>query len=295
MVELFRSGDYVVSTITEREGPQRKPSELFPGLDMAVASKILETFPYSSYAPATGRLMHTYQSFLLRTPNRTILIDTCVGENKARPPHFQYPKQDFLLGFKAEGVALEDIDIVINTHLHVDHCGWNTVLKDGKWEPTFPNATYYIGQIEYDYWEKQARQGVDLPARIWTDSVLPLVDSGKALIVPEDYRLSDDIWFSHAPGHTPGQFMVNVQAGDTRLIFATDAIHHPLQVYMPQHATIFCEDKPLAVETRMKLLNEAADTDAVIFPEHFAYPVAGRVKREGNGFRYEYVDAKLRG
>lgn len=162
MVEIVRAGAWSVSTITEREGPQRRPHELFPGIDREAAAKVLADFPHSSFAPATGRLFHTYQSFVLRTPTRTILIDTCVGEGKARPPHFGFPKQDWLDALGADGLTVEDIDIVINTHMHVDHVGWNTVLDNGRWVPTFPNASYYFGQVEYDFWQDKVRMGFDL-------------------------------------------------------------------------------------------------------------------------------------
>jgi len=289
MVEIVRAGDWSVGTITEREGPQRRPHELFPGIDRAAASRVLEGFSNSSFAPATGRLFHTYQSFVLRTPGQTILIDTCVGDHKARPPHFNFPKQDWLDAFAAEGLSVEDIDVVINTHLHVDHVGWNTVLEDGRWVPTFPNAKYYFGQSEFEFWDGRARKGFDLPARILADSVNPVIEAGKAELVATNFRLNEHIWFEPAPGHTPGQFVVHVQAGAQKIVFATDAVHHPLQIAFPQFSTIFCEDKEQAARTRLDLLTAVADTDTILVPEHFAYPVAGRVVREGTGFGYVYL------
>jgi glyoxylase-like metal-dependent hydrolase (beta-lactamase superfamily II) len=118
------------------------------------------------YLPASDRIYNTYQSFVLRLPGQTILIDTCVGENKARPPQFAaYPKQPWLDAFKAEGLSFEDIDLVICTHLHVDHVGWNTRLVDGVWQPTFPKAKYIFGRLECEYWEDQVNKGNDLACR----------------------------------------------------------------------------------------------------------------------------------
>lgn len=116
-----------------------------------------------------------------------------------------------------------------------------------------------------------------------------MLDAGKAELVASDFRLDEHIWFEPAPGHTPGQFVAHVQAGEQKIIFATDAVHHPLQVAFPEHSTIFCEDKAQAVETRMALLEAVADTDTILVPEHFAFPVAGRVVREGGGYRYRYL------
>ena len=107
----------------------------------------------------------TYQTFVVRTPHHTILVDTCTGEDKGYPAPMDFPKQPWLDGFKAEGLRFEDIDYVFCTHLHIDHCGWNTVLRDGRWVPTFPQGEIRLPQARVcrvgggdEAWRPAARQ-----------------------------------------------------------------------------------------------------------------------------------------
>jgi hypothetical protein len=189
-VQLFSIGDVRVSALIEREGPQRKTAELFPTADRELALRHFRDMEPFLYQPASDRIYNTYQSFQLRIPGRTVLIDTCVGENKARPPQFAaYPKKPWLDACAAEGLSFEDIDLEICTHLHVDHVGWNTRLIDGRWEPTYPNPKYIFGRVECEYWEARVDEGYDLPGRIWTDSCLPLIRSGRAELVEMDADL----------------------------------------------------------------------------------------------------------
>jgi glyoxylase-like metal-dependent hydrolase (beta-lactamase superfamily II) len=156
----------------------------------------------------------------------------------------------------------------------------------------FPNARYVFGAEEYAYWQREAARGDDLAARIWTDSTLPVVTAGRADLVASDHRLDDGLWFTPAPGHTPGMFRVDLIAGEERLIFATDIIHHPLQCHMPEQSTVFCVDGAMAGRTRRAFLEEVAGTGAIVMPEHFSWPVAGRVERDGDAFRYVYLDGR---
>jgi glyoxylase-like metal-dependent hydrolase (beta-lactamase superfamily II) len=287
-MKLFSLNDVQVSTLIEREGPQRKTLELFPTADREQARRHFREMEPFLYLPGSDRIYNSYQSFLVRMPGRTILIDTCVGENKARPPQFAaYPKTPWLEAFKAEGLSFSDIDLVICTHLHVDHVGWNTRLVDGRWEPTFPNAKYIFGRIECEYWEDQVNKGYDLPGRIWTDSCLPLIRSGRAELVEMDARLGDDLHLSPAPGHSPGMFCVNVACGgDRRIMFVADVLHHPLQCREPEWSTCFCFDPAQAAVTRRRLFEEIADSDTIIVPEHVPFPTAGRIESDGDRFRY---------
>jgi glyoxylase-like metal-dependent hydrolase (beta-lactamase superfamily II) len=222
---------------------------------------------------------------------RTILIDTCVGDNKARPPHFAaYPKFPWLEALKAEGVGFDQVDMVINTHLHVDHVGWNTRLVNEQWVPTFPKATYVFGRLECEYWQEQMNKGHDLPGRIWTDSILPIIQAGKADLVEMDARLAPNLWLSPAPGHSPGMFCVNIISNTgKRIMFVADAIHHPIQAREPDWSTCFCADPVQAAKTRRALFEEIADKDVVIVPEHVPFPTAGRIKSDGDRYRYVFA------
>jgi glyoxylase-like metal-dependent hydrolase (beta-lactamase superfamily II) len=290
-MELFKSGDVRISTLIEREGPQRKTKELFPTADVARAQEHFREMEPFLYLPASDRIYNTYQSFLLRMPSKTILIDTCVGENKARPPHFaSFPKKPWLDALAAEGLSFSDIDVVICTHLHVDHVGWNTVLINERWVPTFPKARYLFGRLECEYWEEQAKLGYDLPARIWADSCLPVIQAGRAELVEMDADLGDGIRLRPAPGHSPGMFCVDVTVSDgPRLMFIADVMHHPIQCREPDWSTCFCADPTHAAATRRELFAEVADKDVIVFPEHVPFPTAGRIESDGSRYRYRFA------
>ena len=287
-MHLLSVGDLQVSTLIEREGPQRKTRELFPGAEVARAEEHLREMEPFLYLPASGRIYNTYQSFVVRLPNKTILIDTCVGDNKARPPHFSsFPKKPWLEALAAEGLTFADIDLVICTHLHVDHVGWNTLLVDGHWRPAFPNARYVFGRIETEHWEAQVKKGDDLAGRIWTDSCLPILQSGLADLVEMDADLGDGIRLRPVPGHTPGMFCVSIaRQRNPAVMFIADVLHHPLQCREPDWSTSFCTDPALAAKTRRELLEEIADTDTLVLPEHVPFPTVGRIESDGSRFRY---------
>jgi len=287
-MKLYSRGDVQVSTLIEREGPQRKTAELFPKADRERALKHFREMEAFLYQPASDRIYNTYQSFVLRMPGRTVLIDTCVGENKARPPQFSaYPKKPWLDALGDEGLTFDDIDLVICTHLHVDHVGWNTRLVDGRWEPTFPNAKYVFGRVECEYWEEQVNKGDDLAGRIWTDSCLPILRCGRAELVEMDADLGDGLRLRPAPGHSPGMFCVSVSGGgEDEIIFIADVLHHPLQCREPDWSTCFCADPELAAKTRRELFEEIADTNTLVVPEHVPFPTIGRIESDGDRFRY---------
>jgi glyoxylase-like metal-dependent hydrolase (beta-lactamase superfamily II) len=286
----FKIGEYEVSSIIEREGPIRTPKVMFPTADPRRAEELLREGPSNVWSPTSGILFNTYQTFVIRSAKRTVLIDTCVGENKARPPHFNYPKQPWLDGFDRQGLRFEQVDVVVNTHLHVDHCGWNTRLVNGRWMPTFPKARYCMSDVEFGYWRDQTALGWELPGRIWTDSALPLVESGHAHLVTMDARVDDDLSLIPTPGHTPGHVCVRLRSGGLEAIFIGDLMHHPIQCAEPGWSSCFCVDPQLAASTRRRLFESVADTSTIIVPEHFPYPTAGRIRSHGAAFRWEFLD-----
>ena len=148
-------GDVTITSIIERDGPWRKPEEMFPAYDAGGRQAPSRGAGSEVFDPASGKMVITYQTFIVRTPKHTVLIDTCTGEDKGYPPPMDFPKQPWLDGFRAAGLRFEDIDYVFCTHLHIDHTGWNTMLRNGKWVPTFPKAKYIFHKGEYAAWEGQ--------------------------------------------------------------------------------------------------------------------------------------------
>ncbi len=289
-MKTFSIGGVAVSSIIERDGPWRKPADMFPQADEERARAHLAEMESFVYDAEADLLDVTYQTFVLRTDKRTILIDTCVGENKPnRGPALDFPKQPWLDGFARHGLRFEDIDYVFCTHLHVDHCGWNTRLENGCWVPTFPNAKYVFSKREYDFWEQETNKGSSPPGDVWLDSCLPIVEAGQALLVADDHALDDQIWLTPAPGHSPGQVCVNLESGGEKALFTGDVMHHALQCNEPDWASCFCWDRDLSAATRRGILETVADTGTIIVPAHFPGPTAGHVRGAGENFRFSFL------
>jgi glyoxylase-like metal-dependent hydrolase (beta-lactamase superfamily II) len=186
----------------------------------------------------------------------------------------------------AAGVSVDDIDIVMCTHLHVDHVGWNTKLENGRWVPTFPRARYVFGQREYDYWTAQNAKAEVPP---FTDSVLPVVEADRADIVTDDFAIGDHVRIMPTPGHTPGHFAVAVGKGKDDAVFSGDLIHTPLQLRHPELSPKFDIDPAQAATTRRQFLERYCDTDTLCCAAHFPSPTVGKIRRKDNAFSCERV------
>ena len=194
----IRIGDVSVAEIVERDGPWRPINNMFPTADIDVAHKHLARMDPCVFDPASGKLVITYRSFVVRTPKHNILIDTCTGEHKGYAPPMDFPKQPWVDRFHALGLTFENIDFVFCTHLHIDHTGWNTRLVNGQWVPTFPNAKYIFHKREYAFWEQETRRGGNPHFNlgpVWTMNCEPIVEAGQALLIDESYSLDDTLVF----------------------------------------------------------------------------------------------------
>jgi glyoxylase-like metal-dependent hydrolase (beta-lactamase superfamily II) len=236
---------------------------------------------------AAGKVLLTIQSHLLRFGGKTVLIDTCVGEHKARPLRPEWNERSatrYLAHLAAAGCAPQDIDIVMCTHLHADHVGWNTRLESGRWVPTFPNARYVMSQREID---QRAQEAANSPAAnhgSFQDSVLPILDAGLAQVQKPGDRIADEALIVDLAGHAPGQIGLDVAAGrDAHFLFCGDAIHSPVQVFQPDWSSGFCLDRAQAAQTRRALLRRAADEDLRLVPGHLRGTTM-RVAERNGGF-----------
>ena len=243
--------------------------------------------------PDQSNMRISVHSFVLRVDDRNILIDTCCGNDKPRSiPNVDKQQFPYLDNLKAAGLKPEDIDVVMCTHLHFDHVGWNTRLQDGSWVPTFPNARYLFGRQDIDFYSKQRHEEDHRAA--FDDSVAPILDAGLADLVDQDTRIhkeiGDGVWLEDASGHSPGNLCVMAECGGERAIFSGDCFHHPVQIVRPDAAFFFDEDSKQAAATRQRLLESYANTDAIFFPAHFTGETAGRVERDNDGqLRFRFV------
>jgi glyoxylase-like metal-dependent hydrolase (beta-lactamase superfamily II) len=287
-----RIGEFGVTRIVEYEGPFFPAAEFFPDFDPEVVRAHADLLGPQLIEPQSGRLMFSFHSFIVKTPHHTILIDACLGNDKERPtrPQFHRMRTPYLADLDRAGVKPEDVDFVMCTHLHWDHVGWNTRLQDGSWVPTFPKARYVMAKREFDAWQATHQGGPDTPhRRAFEDSVLPVVKSGQSLLVGDDFALEDGIWFEGAPGHTPGNVVIHARSQGQKGLFMGDVLHHPIQLIKPEWSTFACSDQDRSRQTRMRLVEEHADSGTLVLPAHFPAPTAGHIVRQNGGDRYRYA------
>ena len=237
----------------------------------------------------TNTVRSAVQSWVLRSEGKTILIDTGNGNHKERPyvPMWGHLDTDYLANLAAAGVEPEDVDIVVNTHLHLDHVGWNTYLHDRSWVPTFPNAKYLIAKDEFEFWNPaNGHKPMFGPGNqnVFEDSVAPVHAAGQSLLWEGEHRIDGNLVLSSAPGHTPGSAVVTLESGSDRALFAGDILHSPAQFAQPDFSSCFCEDPDTARATRHRLLGWAADNNALVLPAHFGGHAAAEIARAGSTF-----------
>jgi glyoxylase-like metal-dependent hydrolase (beta-lactamase superfamily II) len=226
-------------------------------------------------------------SWVIRVDGLTVLVDPCNGNGRKRGiPNFDDLDVPYLGRLAALGAPAETIDIVFCTHLHYDHCGWNTTSIDGRWVPTFPNASYVFVDTEYRRWDSTnpTRHPNDFNPSVFDECVRPIVEAGQAKIVSVPYAISPSLSVESAPGHTVGHSMLRLVSDGQRGYFAGDVLHHPAQVCRPELHLPGCDDLATAVATRRELFRRVNTEGALLFPAHFAAPHYGRVGLDGVEF-----------
>lgn len=236
-----------------------------------------------NYSGENGKLKARVQAFLVEVGGKKILVDSCCGDGRERPglPEWGHMQTGFMDRFKQVWQP-EDVDIVICTHMHFDHVGWNTTLVDGKWVPTFPNAQYVFSEREFNYWNSKPEKEMEDDRMGFAESVLPIHEAGLAKLVPDDYRVSDEVSLIPIPGHTPGHVAVLIETDGKSAIISGDALHHPCQIAHPEWGTPFDTDTEQANKSRLELLNRLAGTNILLIGAHFSEPIAGRIVRDGS-------------
>ena len=294
-----RIGQMTIQRVAEFPSVPVEPTRLFPGATPEIVARGRKTLDHRFIDRERDILVMAIQSFVLQVGERNILIDACNGNDKERGPHHYAHRltTDWLGDLARAGLRPEDIDLVLCTHLHNDHTGWNTRLKDGKWVPTFPKAKYLISRLDFDFVGNLPpdRPEADLCLASYQDSVLPVVAAGQAELIETDHvvgrELDRGIWMESCPGHTPGTMLIHAESGGRRALFSGDVIHHPIQIIAPSLHIEGEYDTPEATRSRQHMLEDAADRDLTLFPAHFADPVAARVVSRGGALGFDFDGA----
>ena len=291
MTLKFRIGNIEVDRIIEGEYPFEKAANFLPNLNPDQLAANRGWMRDAGALDADDQLILCIQSYVLRTPHHTILVDSCVGNDKPRPtrPIWNMKTDTSYMGaLAAAGLTVDDIDIVMCTHLHVDHVGWNTRLENGRWVPTFPKARYMFADREFAHWEAENAKAPVLP---FQDSVLPIVAANRHQLVRSDFALDDHIRLMPTPGHTPDHFAVVIGKGRDEAVITGDLIHTPLQARYPEMSMRADVDPMKSAATRRAFLERYCDTDTQCCTAHFPSPSRVKIKRWDDGFKCESITA----
>ena len=233
-----------------------------------------------------GRLIMSIHALVVETPDRRMVIDTCIGNDKQRAiPNWTNLQGPFLKDMAEAGYPVESIDTVMCTHMHVDHVGWNTMLVDGKWVPTFTNARYLIAQPEFEYWSTQEED--EQNKVVFADSVKPVFDAGLVDLIGVEHQLCPEIRLLPTHGHTPGHVSVMIESEGEQAMITGDFVHHPCQMARNHWCSSADYDQKAAMATRTAVFERFAGTPTLIIGTHFAGATAGRLVRDGDAFRLD--------
>lgn len=303
-IDTLELGDVTVTRVVEWSGPLRTVSKIVPDSPEEVRDEHREEVVPDFWNPRDDAYRCAVQSWIVRSQGRVIVVDTGAGNDRDRPqvPRFDHLTTPFLDNLARAGVRPQDVDVVINTHVHYDHVGWNTRLHDDVWVPTLPHATYLIPRVDREYFDPvnehlrpAARNDADRLRRegnrlVFADSVRPVLESGRAVLWEGEYRVDANLELRSAPEHTPGSSVLWLSSGSERAVFVGDMLHSPVQIWSPHANSCFCEDPRQSRDTRRRVLTEAANARALVFPVHFPGRGAAQIQREGDRFEIRGLD-----
>jgi glyoxylase-like metal-dependent hydrolase (beta-lactamase superfamily II) len=280
--QSWKVGEVVITSVVEDQIDGLPPGLLFPDASTQLVQQHRWLAP--DYADESGTISLRVQALVIDQPGRRILVDPCVGNGKTRwLPNWNQQDFPFLQRFADAGFSPESVDVVVHTHLHADHVGWDTRLVDGTWVPTFPVARHLFSRTEMAWFE--ASPDPDRP-RIWEDSLAPIFAAGLADLVDDDHDLGGGVRSEPTPGHTGGHVSLWITSGEETALITGDFMHHPLQFSEPDQREVADDDIALARQTRRSMIGRVADTRALVVGTHFPNRPAGHVVTEGGAWRF---------
>ncbi|MEZ0050665.1 glyoxylase-like metal-dependent hydrolase (beta-lactamase superfamily II) [Mycobacterium sp. MAA66] len=293
----FTVGDATVTQLTELDVWPIPPRLWYPEISDDQLAFTRATYQPSAITADGNTLLFAIHNYVVELDGSVIVVDTCSGNHKNRPyfPDLHMLDTDYPIRLRRAGFEPSDVDIVINTHLHADHCGWNTELVQGTWQPTFPNATYLFHSPELEYIEQQWRSAAVGQWRedagwVYQDSVRPVLEYAEYRVIAANEQLlaseSTRLTVIDAAGHTPGHLAVEITGPHDGLLIVGDALHHPMQAQFPDLPFFADTDPHQGAATRRALLGHAADNEISIVTAHFPVQDPFRVGRRGDSFQW---------
>ncbi|MFI4939875.1 MAG: MBL fold metallo-hydrolase [Burkholderiales bacterium] len=298
-MSTWKIGDVTVTSIVESD-LKGILGMVLPDATAEALKKIEWLFP--QFVDGNGEMLGCVQAFVIQTPTRRIIVDTCIGNDKNRDlvlPLWSKLQTSFLDDLAAAGFPPETIDTVLCTHLHLDHVGWNTRLVEESWIPTFPKARYLFGRTEFEFWQREVAGGADATSQdgahqimvagekiVFSDSIKPILDAGLADLVETNHRICDEISLIPTFGHTPGHVSVHIVSNGEQGLITGDFLHHPCQIAHPEWASISDTDKLQSADTRRRMFADLANAPVLVIGTHFAPPTAGHIVRDADAYRF---------
>ena len=219
-----------------------------------------------------------YICLLIKTGSRNVLVDTGIGF--LDPP----VEGDLLRRLEEETIAPDDIDFVLITHAHGDHCGGNI---DAAGKAAFKNARYVMHEAEWDFWTTDsvlAQPQYDWMVPVVDECLKPLRD--RFDLVNEDTMIVPGVNFISAPGHTPGHTVVQISSEGEQLWYLADTFLHPAHIERPDWFGEVDIQPEQCVNTRKSLLNTLGEGQSLLQCFHFPYPGLGYIRRNREGYRW---------
>jgi glyoxylase-like metal-dependent hydrolase (beta-lactamase superfamily II) len=288
----WKIGDVTITKILEMQMPANI-TDVFPKATVEAVLALPWLQPH--FLTPEGQGIMSMHALVIETPTKRLIVDTCIGNDKNRQPwpHMDQLQNTFLKDLEAAGFARESFDVVLCTHLHVDHVGWNTMLVDGKWVPTFPKARYLLNKTEFEYWKADigiTEEGgwAEVQRKTFADSIKPVVDAGQVDLVEGTYKVCDEVTLVPTLGHSPGHVSVRITSRGEEALITGDMTHHPSQLVHMDWGISLDFDPDLATKTRQQVFADAADRSFLVIGTHWAGVTGGRVVRAGDGYRLEY-------
>jgi glyoxylase-like metal-dependent hydrolase (beta-lactamase superfamily II) len=283
-IRHWRIGDVEIARIVEVNGWEDDITMLLPDATPQYVQQFGWLQPH--FATPDGKMIISFQCFVLRSKGRSVMIDTCIGSDRQREfPVFTNMQSTFLEDLAAAGFPHESITDVLCTHLHFDHVGWNTRKVNGKWVPTFPQARYYFGREEWLHWKHLRETNGYHDMEHLNDAIDPVMAAGLVEFVDPDFRLTDEVSLIPTPGHTPGHVSVLIQSQGQSAVITGDLMHNPIQIAVPAVEARFDMDKAKGAHTRCEFVERFNNTATLVIGSHFSDPSAGHIVPDGDAWK----------
>lgn len=278
---VWKIGDVTITRVVEAESPLPLVSLLPDAQPSALSRHESWLKPY--FLDDEGQCLLSVPAFIVESSGKRIIVDTCFGEHVNPYGQLEPISGDFLSSLSEAGFSKESIDVVLCTHLHFDHVGWNTMKSGNKWVPTFPNARYLFSIKEYEHWKAEPANDI---VSNFDNAVKPVIEAGLADLVEMNHQITDEVWLEPTRGHSPGHMSVRIESKGKQAMIAGDIAHHPVQWAEPDWSLPLDYDTKQAAATRRRIVTEHADSSLLVIGTHYAAPSAGRLISVDGGIQF---------